>query len=573
MLLSTIRRDEICTSTTTQTVEPEIKSDSQMEDKSVKPDEKGEFEDLNGIKSEDEESEETDSHGYLSRCLEGKRATDVRLAAISVGTASRGGLGKLSIRGNASTSKLTSLGLKAISRGCPSLGALSLWNLSSVDDEGLCEIATGCHSLQKLDLCRCPTITDEGLTAIAMNCPNLTSVTIESCPNIGNESLKALGRNCPNLKCITVKNCPLVGDHGVAGLFSSAGHTITKANLQGLDISDVPLAVIGHYGSAVTDLTLGGLHKVNERGFWVMGKGQGLRKLKSLAITSCQGVSDIVLETMGKGCPDLKQFILQKCPLVSDNGVVSFAKAAPSLERLQLEECHGITQCGVFNILANCGKKLKAVALANCLGVRDVDFGFPLTSICHSLRSLTICNCPGIGNALLGMFARLCPNLTHVKLIGLQGITDSGILPLVQGSEAGLAEVNLSGCVNLTDIVVTEITKLHGETLEILNLDGCRYITDLSLMGIARNCSVLSELDVSKCRVTDFGIAFLAEARQLSLQILSLAGCSSVSDRSFPFLEVLGKTLVGLNIQCCCGISCDTINLLLEQLGRCDVLY
>ncbi|KAL8496996.1 hypothetical protein ACS0TY_020614 [Phlomoides rotata] len=573
VLLSSISRDEICTSSTTaQSVEPEIRSVSQKVDESAKPKEKTEFVDLNGVKSDDEECTESDSQGYLSRCLEGKKATDVRLAAISVGTASRGGLGKLSIRGNTATNRLTNLGLKAISRGCPSLKVLSLWNVSSVSDEGLSEIATGCRSLEKLELYRCPAITDKAITAIAMNCPNLRSVTFESCSNIGDESLKALGSYCPNLNCITLKSCPLVGDQGIASLFSSAGHIITRANLQALNISDVSLAVIGHYGSVMTDLTINALHNVNEKGFWVMGKGQGFQKLRSLSITSCQGVSDASLDVIGKGCPNLKMFVLQKCPRVSDNGVVSFAKAAGSLESLKLDEIHRITQRGVFGILANFGGKLKSLVLSNCMGLCDIGYGFPSVSLCSSLRSLTIHNCPGFGDLGLSMLGRLCPKLTHVDLSGLQGVTDSGVLPLVQRSEAGLVKVNLSGCINLTDNVVVEITKVHGETLEILNVEGCRYISDVSLMAISRNCSVLCEVDVSQCGVTDSGISILARAEQLSLQILSLSGCSLVSDKSFPFLKMLGKTLVGLNIQNCLGISYAAINLLLEQLWRCDVL-
>ncbi|KAG8375790.1 hypothetical protein BUALT_Bualt10G0137100 [Buddleja alternifolia] len=573
MLLSSIHRDEVCTSKATQSVDQEIRSSPETVDESTEAKVKGVFGDLKGAKSENvEEYQEIDSHGHLSRCLEGKKATDVRLAAIAVGTSSRGGLGKLSIRGNSSTRRLTNNGLKAISRGCPSLRVLSLWNLSSVGDEGLCEIASGSRSLEKLDLSHCPAVTDKGLTAIAMNCPTLMSVTLESCANIGNESLQALGRHCPNLKCIIVKNCPLIGDQGIASLFSSAGQVLTKAKLQGLNISDMSLAVIGHYGSGLTDLVLVGLQNVNERGFWVMGKGQGLQKLKSLSITACQGVSDVGLEAIGKGCPDLKVFALRKCPFVSDNGVVSFAKGAESLESLQLEECHRITQCGVFGVLANCGGKLKALAFANCLGMRDIGFGFPLTSICNSLRSLTISNCPGLGDAGLCMLGQMCPKLTHVDLSGLKGITDNGVLPIVQSLEAGLTKVNLSGCVNLTDNAVTSIAKLHGETLEVLNLEGCGYVTDLSLMEIARNCSLLSELDVSQCGITDSGIAALAEAEQLNLQIFSVAGCSLVSDRSLSFFNVLGKTLVGLNIQRCTGISSGTVDLLLEHLWRCDIL-
>ncbi|KAH6804756.1 EIN3-binding F box protein 1 [Perilla frutescens var. frutescens] len=572
MLLSSICADEICSSTT-QMVEPEIVSDYQKAaDESAKPKEKAESGDLNGIKCDDEECVDADPQGYLSRCLEGKKATDVRLAAISVGTASRGGLGKLSIRGNASTRRLTNLGLKAVSRGCPSLRVLSLWNLSCVGDEGLSEIATGCRSLEKLDISRCPAITDKAIVAIAMNCPNLRSVTFESCSNIGDESLKALGRHCPNLNCITLKNCPLVCDQGIASLFSSAGHILVKASLQALNISDASLAVIGHYGSAMTELALNGLLNVNEKGFWVMGKGRGLQKLRSLSITSCQGVTDVSLEAIGNGCPDLKVFGLRKCALVSDNGVVAFAKAASSLESLKLDETHRITQCGVFGILASCGGELKALALSNCLGIRDMDFGFPSASLCSSLRSLTIHNCPGFGDSGLSMLGRSCPKLSHVDLSGLQGITDSGLLPLVQRLEAGLVKVNLSGCVNLTDNVVAEITRLHGQTLEVLNLESCSSITDVSLISIAMNCSLLRELDVSGCRISDSGIAVVAMAEQLSLQVFSLAGCSLVSDESLSFLKMLGRTLVGLNIQLCRGISYAASNLLLEHLWRCDIL-
>ncbi|KAL3838592.1 hypothetical protein ACJIZ3_023183 [Penstemon smallii] len=567
MLLSCIRKEEICTAKTTQFVETEIKSNPQKADDSSKPKEKGELE------SEDEnEYQETDSHGFLSRSLDGKKATDVRLAAIAVGTASRGGLGKLSIRGSVATRGLTNLGLKAISRGCPSLRVLSLWNLPSISDEGLCEIASGNHSLEKLDLSHCPSITDKGLIAIAMSSPNLVSVTIESCSKICNESLQALGSYCPKLRCVAVNNCPLVGDQGIASLLSSAGNILTKAKFQALNISDVSLAVIGHYGREMTDLALIGLQNVNERGFWVMGKGRELKKLKSLSIIACEGVSDLGLEAISNGCPDLKLLGLGKCPLVSDNGVVSFAKGAGSLENLQIDECHRITQSGVLGILANCGGKLKAFTLANCFGIKDLEFGFPLTSLCHSLRSLTIQNCPGFGDSNLAMLGKICPNLTHVDLSGLNGITDAGFLPLVQSSEARLEKVNLSGCVNLTDNAVAAVAKLHGETLELLNLDGCRYITDVSLMAIARNCAILSELDVSQSGITDSGILALARAEQLNLQILSLGRCSFVSDKSLPFLNVLGKTLVGLNIQNCRGISFTTVDILLEQLWRCDIL-
>ncbi|CAI9759577.1 unnamed protein product [Fraxinus pennsylvanica] len=572
MLLSSIRRDELCTVKITQSVEPEKSRNPKKEDKPTESGQKGGYTDSNEIMVEAEEDRETVASGYLSRCLEGKKATDVRLAAISVGMGSRGGLGKLSIRGTTSIRGVTNLGLKAIARGCPSLKTLSLWNISSIDDEGLFEIANGCHLLEKLDLRQCSTITDKSLLAIAKNCPNLSSVTVESCLNIGNESLQALGRFCPNLKSIAVKNCPLVGDQGIANMLSSAGRVLTKVKLQALNITDVSLALIGYYGHEVTELRLSGLQNVNERGFWAMGSGQGLQKLKSFAVAACRGVSDVGLESIGKGCPNLKQTSLQKCPLISDKGLASFAKTAWLLESLQLEECHRITQFGFFGVLGN-SRKLKALVMTNCLGIRDTGFEFPSMSLCDSLRYLTIRNCPGFGNASLAIVGRLCPKLLHLNLVGLWGITDEGLLPLVRNSEDGFKKVNLSGCVSLTDNVVQTIVKMHGSTLELLNLDGCRSITDASLVEIANSCLLLSELDVSMCAITDSGIAALAGAVHLSLQILSLSGCSLVSDESLASLRILGQTLVSLNIQHCHGISLGTVDSLVEWLWSCDILF
>lgn len=526
-------------------------------------------EDITEKKAEDQEFE---SDGYLSRSLEGKKATDVRLAAITVGTASRGGLGELFIRGSNSGCGVTDLGLKSISHGCPSLRVLSLWNVDSVGDEGLIEIADGCHLLEKLDLCQCPAISDKALFALAKNCPNLTELTIESCSNIGNAGLQAVGRSCPNLKSISIKSCPLVGDQGIASLVSSTSYVLTKVKLQALSISDVSLAVIGHYGKAITDLALTSLPNVGERGFWAMGNGQGLQKLKSLTIASCQGVTDMGLEAAGKGCPNLRQFCLRKCVSVSDNGLVSFSKATASLESLQLEECHRITQYGFFGALLNCGAKLKAISLVYCLGIKDLNMGLSKLSRCESLRSLCIRNCPGFGDASLTVLGKLCPELQHVEFSGLERITDAGFYSLLESCETGLVKVDLSGCVNLTDKIVSAMAESHGWTLEMLNLEGCKQISDASLVAVADNCSLLSDLDISRCAVTDFGIAALARANHLNLQILSLSGCSLISDRSLPALGKMGQTLVGLNLQHCKAISSSTVDHLVEELWRCDIL-
>ncbi|KAK9058900.1 hypothetical protein SSX86_023745 [Deinandra increscens subsp. villosa] len=510
------------------------------------------------------------SGGSLTRCLKGKKATNIRLAAIGVGSGNLGGLGELSILGN-SSSKVSDFGLKAIARGCPSLTSLTLWNLSSIKDEGVTEIANECRLLEKVEISQCPAISNKSLMAIASNCPHLTSLSIESCSNIGNEGLQAIGKSCPNLKSISIKNCPLVGDQVVVSLVTSASSSLMKLKLHGLTIGDMSLAVIGHYGLALTDLVLSDLHTVTEKGVWVMGSGQGLQKLKSIVIVNCNGVTDLGLEALGRGCPNLKQISVKKSSLLSDNGIVAFAKVTVSVESVILEECHTVTQLGIFGLLVSCGS-LKTLSLTKCLGIQDLPMIIPSgLSPCKSLISLSICNCPGFGNFSLALMGRLCHNLQEIVLTGLHGIKDSGLASLIKNCESGLTKIDLSGCVNLTDKIVSDISMVHGETLEVLNLDGCRSITDASVVTVAQNCFSLKELDVSKSAITDYSVAALACAEHSNLQVLSISGCQ-VSNKSLPFLKKLGARLIGLNIMQCRGVSSSAVGLLGEQIWNCDIL-
>ncbi|KAI3724934.1 hypothetical protein L1987_64702 [Smallanthus sonchifolius] len=514
------------------------------------------------------DGDEQENDGYLTRSLDGKKATDTRLAAIAVGTSARGGLGKLSVRGS---NKVTRIGFLAIARSCPSLKVLSLWNVPLIGDGTLVEISKECHLLESLDLSQCSLITNTGLASIAENCPNLCSLTIESCKNIENEGLQAAARSCPNLQSISIKDCPLIKDEGITTLLSSS-LVLTKVKFQSLDITDLSLAVMGCYGKSITNLALTSLRNVTQKGFWAMGNAKGLESLMSLTVISCYGVTDLSLEAIGHGCRVLKHMGLKKCCFVSDKGLVSFTKAASFLESLQLEECNRITQHGILGTLSNQNSKLKSFSLMKCMGIKDLDHEPVDFSESQSLRSLTIKNCIGFGNTNLAVIGKLCPHLHNLDLTGLDRINDTGLFEFLNACKVGLLKVNLTDCINLTDEVVMALAKIHGGTLEVLNLDGCRKIGDDSLAAIAENCLFLKDLDVSKSCITDSGVSCLSSGGHMNLQVLSLSGCSRVSNESMNSFEKLGKTLVGLNLQGCNSISSSVIESLVVNLWRCDIL-
>lgn len=518
--------------------------------------------------------EEAETEGCLVRSLEGKKATDISLAAISISSGSRGGLGKLLIKGSHPTRGVTDKGLAAVGRGCPSLRVLSIWNVPCVTDAGLFEIAKGCPLLEKLDLTQCPLISDKGLIAIARRCPNLTSLTVDSCVRAGNDGLKAIGRCCPKLKSVTIENCPLVGDQGIYDLVSSAGASLAKVKLHGLNIGDHAIANVGFHGKAITDLTLSGLQSVAERGFWVMANTLGLQKLKYMAIVSCPGLTDLGVACIAKCCPGLKQVHLRRCGQVSDAGVKAFFEAATMLESFQLEECNGITLNGVLSALIVCGPMFKSLSLVKCLGIKDIITpGIGQIPSCASLRCLTVRNCPGFSDASLVMVGKICPMLESIELSGLGDVTDHGLLPLINTCAGHLVNVNLCKNANLTDMAVASLVKANGNTLKLLNLDGCKKVTDKTIMEIVERCVVLEELDLSRSMVSDFGIALLASAKQLELQVLSLAGCQKLTGKSMLSLGKMGKSLEGLNLLSCNLVNSYSLASLEEKLFWCDILF
>ncbi|PWA67430.1 F-box domain, Leucine-rich repeat domain, L domain-like protein [Artemisia annua] len=504
----------------------------------------------NKVSSELSNGDELENDGYLTRSLEGEKATDTRLAAIAVGTCARGGLGKLSVRGS---DKVTSIGFRTIARGCPSLRVLSLWNVPLIGDQALIEVSKECHLLESLDLSQCPSVSNAVLQKHWKREPSSCSPKL------------------PKSTIYSIKDCPLIGDRGIATLLSSS-LVLTKVKLQALAITDLSLAVIGRYGKSITNLSLTSLPNMTQKGFWAMGNAKGLKSLTSLTVVSCYGVTDMSLGAIGNGCQVLKHMTLKKCCFVSDNGLVSFTKAAHYLESLQLEECNRITQHGISGTLSNQSSKLKSFSLVKCMGINDLVQEPADFSESQSLRSLTIKNCIGFGNNNLRMLAKLCPHLHNLDLTGLSGINDAGLFEILETCKVGLVKVNLSDCINLTDKVVVSLAKIHGESLEMLNLDGCKNISDESLAAIAENCSFLKDLDVSMCCITDSGVFCLSKVGHMNLRVLSLSGCSRVSNESVLSLEKLGQTLVGLNLQGCNMISSSVIESLVVNLWRCDIL-
>ncbi|KAM0029463.1 putative leucine-rich repeat domain superfamily [Helianthus debilis subsp. tardiflorus] len=134
-----------------------------------------------------------ENDGYLTSCLDGKKATDCRLQSVAVGTSACGGLGKLSVRG---INKITKLRFTVIDCGCPSFKVLSCYEIT---DLGLEAIGNGCGFLKQMLFKKCCFVSDKGLVSFT--------------------ELEAV----KSLECLQLEECNKISQHGILAGDKSKG--------------------------------------------------------------------------------------------------------------------------------------------------------------------------------------------------------------------------------------------------------------------------------------------------------------------------------------------------------------
>lgn len=513
--------------------------------------------------------------GELSRSLEGRKATDVQLAFMALGTLACGGLGKLTIKGGAASNGegVSNDGLLAIGNCCAALRSLTLWDCLKVGDEGLAAIGNGCRLLETLDLLKCPKIGNAGIKAISRGCPLLSTISLDSCPRIGDEGLISVGKWCSALLSVAVSNCALIGSKGIAAVGAGC-KKVKKLKLERINVSDEGLALLGEHCKALVKVKLANLKCCTEAGIMALFNGAGLQQLRSLSIFACSGITDLSLEEVGKVCRYLKLCALSQCPMLTDEGLKAFLQFCPCLVSLQLERCNAITHTGLIAALTDCKPTLQMLGLSKCNGVQDqglLPAEFQLNPL--TLKSLRIMYCKGLGDDGLAVIGRCCPSLEHLNLSGLVDVTDEAVMMILQGSGRKLVSLNLSGCVKISNLSICAVAKYCAEHLMSLVLDGCRNVGDESLQLVAVECKSLEELDVSQTSITDDGVRTLVEARGPCLQNLTLSGCNFLTDRSLSLIGQSCPFLGALNLKHCPQLTHVALNNLESRLMDCELLY
>ncbi|KAG9156638.1 hypothetical protein Leryth_006606 [Lithospermum erythrorhizon] len=199
-------------------------------------------------------------------------------------------------------------------------------------------------------------------------------------------------------------------------------------------------------------------------GYKCLGKA-----ITNLVLSGLPKVSQKGFWVMGnaEGLQSLISLEITSCRGVTDRSLEAVGKGCSNLKQLRLHKC-----CfGSLKHSFECFVKLYfevEITLDRCMGIKDLPSESQYLSPCESLRSLSIKSCPGFGSSSLAMVGKL--HSAHQFR-----------------SPAGL-------------------------------------VTDAGLVSLANNCPMLNDLDMSRCSISDSGVAALSRGVQENLKVLSISG-------------------------------------------------
>ena len=211
---------------------------------------------------------------------------------------------------------------------------------------------------------------------------------------------------------------------------------------------------------------------------------------------------------------------------VGDASADHLSRSCPSLERIELYWNTRLTSVGIAHIARRC-QRLCHLSLSGCKGADGAALQALADDGSGLLTFLDLTRCPNLTDQSMAAVVRANPGLTTLKfyatgpavtdlvcaaigeslkglefldLIGASGITDAGVLAIVQGGcGATLTSLNLSWATKLTDVSLGAIATF--EKLGFLSVFGNQRLSDTGLRRLSEGgCGdSLRYLDVNGC--------------------------------------------------------------------------
>ncbi|CAN6467153.1 unnamed protein product [Victoria cruziana] len=282
--------------------------------------------------------------------------------------------------------------------------------------------------------------------------------------------------------------------------------------------------------------------------------------LASVDLSQSKFFTHVGISHLAVNCVSLVEIDVSNGTHLTDVAAEAISKAS-NLQTLRMGRCKQITDLGIGCIAVGC-RKLRTLVLKWCLGIGDLGIGLVAIK-CKELRSLDL-SYVQITEACIASLVRL-EYLEDLTLVGCFGIDDDGLKVLKKECKS-LKALDMSNCQNIGPSGLSYFASC-ATSLQQLTLAYCTHVSD-SLAYSLRNLPKLQCLRLDGCQVSCSGLRVIGDWCT-SLQELSLCKCEGVLDDGLCSLLEKLKELKKLDITCCRKITCLSV----MAITKCKQLF
>jgi len=257
----------------------------------------------------------------------------------------------------------------------------------------------------------------------------------------------------------------------------------------------------------VTKLDLGGCKKLTDSLLFDVARYYCIH-LDYLGLDEMDQISENAIGAVLKSALHLKSLSLSDCrKYINDKSLLNFAPYCKQLKYLNLSNLNQVTDVGIQNIMAT-NTNLTQLCLSNCNSITEISIK-ELSSRNPKLEIFDIRNCWRIDNKAISFLTQICQNITTLILAECNKLSDAAIIEIAKTYKNNLVKLDISGCLRITDAAIVEIAE-NCKNMANLGLQRCYNLTTKSIVLINDNCPKVTELDVTKTKITHEDVQKLA---------------------------------------------------------------
>ena len=494
---------------------------------------------------------------------------------------------------------------------------LSYWKIESNDMEhiGKCN-----KNVRILYFKKCIGITDAGFSFLLNFC-NVIHLDTSFCSQLTDTTLLHIQKHMSHLEVVNLSNCPLFTEAGFVNFIRGLQHLRTLI-VQNFDhLRDAAMQAIGNNISnrqLLTKLDVSGCKHFSDESLLRL-LDQGCRVLKELYLDRCHQISDLGLmglKRRGNMLMEVRHLNVAHLN-IHDSAVNWISEGCKFLRSINIEGSLHVTEDGL--VALGMLEYLKDVNLSDCVELTPSAFRsifYPSEQYTRlerhksrrHLTSLNITRCILLDDDCLFVLSGGCTNLQNLVMVGVCGITDTGLQALAHGCHQ-LRDLNLAAdtdrlglttksrmprfttagiaalaCIaqSLRSLVLISARRVYDSGfqvlagrcvgLESLQVQHCLGFGDKALTALGTNCSRLVHLDLTGCKdITDHGMQALKDGCLLLKKIV-LVGCMKLTDASVCSLIRGCSAIQTLSLMNCISLTDAVLEVLAQSICRCHLI-